>query len=99
MVTGRGLTLSAGAVLLALVGLRFGVEEFVLIAVTASVLLAVGLGTLAVRVRRVRRGLQASVDIPLTTSVGEATAGRLTLVNEGPRWLAPMALSPPCWTV
>jgi len=99
VVTGRGLTLSAGAVLLALVGLGLGVEEFVLVAATLGVLLVAGTGVLVARVRRIRRWLTANVDVPLTAGVGEVAAGRLTLGNESRSWMAPLALSPPRWTV
>ncbi|HXW31470.1 MAG TPA: DUF58 domain-containing protein [Acidimicrobiales bacterium] len=99
MVSGRGLTLSVGAVVLALLGLRFGVEEFVLVAATLSVLLSAGAGVLGLRVRQARRRLTARMETPATASVGEAIAARLTLGNDSRRWLGPLAMSPPRWTV
>ena len=65
MFTARGLLLLPTALLLALLGLAYGVEEFVLVAVAAGALFAWGWLTLCWQVPRTRRALRLEVDRPL----------------------------------
>ena len=83
-ITRRGQLVVAGGAALALSGAAFGVEEFVLFAVTAAVLLAFGFVSLPWRARRASQGLRVTVRLPtLEVSVGSANGGSLIISNVG----------------
>jgi hypothetical protein len=82
--TRRGQLLLLAAAALTLSGVAFGVEEFVLFAITAGVIVVFGLLTLAWRVRLAVQGLRVTVRLPtLEVSVGSLNAGSLVVSNVG----------------
>jgi uncharacterized protein (DUF58 family) len=76
----RGLGLVSGSLIVALVGLAYGVEEFVLVAVAAGALLAAGMLLLVCQVHRARLALRVEVVRP-PAHVG--VDGRASAVVEG----------------
>ena len=86
MLTARGLLLLPSSMLLVLVGLGYGVEEFLLAAVAAGALVAWGCLTLCWQVPKARRALRLEVDRPLRDLYvdGDGTVG-LVVANAGPR--------------
>ncbi len=73
-----------GGAALAVVGAAYGVEEFVLFAIVAAVLLVFGLVAVLARAHRATWGLRLTVHLPaLEVSVGSVTAGSLVLSNVG----------------
>jgi uncharacterized protein (DUF58 family) len=102
MVSFRGLLLSAGAGLLAIVGLAFGVEEFVLLAVSLAVLLILGAASVAFRARTARRSLALELRVPaMEVGVGAAAAMELHIANTGRHTVASVRIESPArhWTV
>ena len=80
----RGRLLLLGAAALAVSGAAFGVEEFVLFAITGGVIVAFGLLSLPWRVRRAVQCLRVTVRLPtLEVSVGSVNAGTLVVSNVG----------------
>jgi uncharacterized protein (DUF58 family) len=102
MVSFRGLLLSAGAGLLAIVGLAFGVEEFVLLALSLAVLLILGAASVIWRTSTARRSLSLELRVPtMEVSVGAATAMELHVANSGRHTVASVRIEAPArhWTV
>ena len=86
MLTARGLFLVVASVLLVVLGVAGGIEEFLLLAVAAGALLVWGALTLLGQVPRVRRELRLEVDRPMRDLFVD-TEGTLGLVvaNRGRR--------------
>jgi uncharacterized protein (DUF58 family) len=102
MVSFRGLVLSAGAGVLAVVGLGFGVEEFVMLAIALGVLLVLGAISVLWRTRTTRRSLRLDLEVPaVEVSVGQLATMELHVTNAGRRTVAPFRLEAPArrWTV
>ena len=102
MVSFRGLLLSAGAGVLAVVGLGFGVEEFVMLAIALGVLLVLGAISVLWRTRTTRRSLRLDLEVPaVEVSVGQLATMELHVTNAGRRTVAPFRLEAPArrWTV
>lgn len=93
MLTGRGLSLVASSLLLVLVGLACGVEEFLLLAVAAGALLVWGALSLCWQVPSARRALRLEIDRPVRDLFvdGGGTVG-LLVANVGGRPLAALWL-------
>jgi uncharacterized protein (DUF58 family) len=89
VVSFRGLLLSTGAGVLAVLGLGFGVEEFVMLAIALAVLLVLGAATVLWRARTARRSLVLDLRIPaMEVNVGQAATMELSVTNAG-RWNIP----------
>jgi uncharacterized protein (DUF58 family) len=102
VVSFRGLVISSGAGLLAVVGFGFGVEEFVLLAIALGVLLVLGAASVAGRARSARRALRFDLVAPVTeVSVGHPTTVELHVTNSGRHTIASVRLEAPArrWTV
>jgi uncharacterized protein (DUF58 family) len=102
VVSFRGLLLSTGAGLLAVVGFAFGVEEFTLLAVAAGVLLLLGVVSVTWRARIARRSIHLDLRVPaMEVGVGQAATMELRVTNTGRRALPPVRLEAPDgrWTV
>ncbi|HVC71820.1 MAG TPA: DUF58 domain-containing protein [Acidimicrobiales bacterium] len=102
MVSFRGLLLSTVAGVLAVVGLGFGVEEFVMIAIALGVLLVLGAGSVAWRSRSARRSLHLELRVPANeVSVGQPAIMELFVTNSGRRTIASVRIESPArhWTV
>ncbi len=96
VLSSRGVLLAAGAVASAIAGLAYGVEEFVLLATSVGVLLAVG----AVIVRRrqgvSRRSLRLVVRVPVAeVATGQAALVELVVVNDGDHRLPSVLVQEP----
>ncbi len=82
--TRRGQGALIGGGIFAVVGAAYGVEEFVLFAIVAAVLLVFGALAVVARAHRATLGLRLTVHLPvLEVSVGSVTAGSLVLSNVG----------------
>jgi uncharacterized protein (DUF58 family) len=102
VVSFRGLLLSTGAGVLAVVGLGFGVEEFVLLAIALGVLLALGAVSVAWRARSARRSLHLDLHLPaMEVNVGQAATMELHVTNNGRYSVASVRVEAPArhWTV
>jgi len=102
VLTHRGMVLAAGSVILAVAGLAYGVEEFVMVAASVAVLLALGAVSVRVRRRRARRGLRMVTSTPqIDLSPGQAAVVELTVANAGRRHLPSVVVGDParCWAV
>ena len=102
MVSVRGLILSTGAGVLAVLGLGFGVEEFVMMAIALAVLLLLGAATVSWRARTARRALVVEIRVPVAeVSVGQPTTLELHVTNAGRRTVPAVRIEAPGrhWTV
>jgi len=102
VVSFRGLLLSTGAVALAVVGLGFGVEEFIMVAISLGVLLLLGVASVSFRSRRARRWLQLDLHVPATeVSVGQPATVELRVTNSGRLTIPSVRIEAPArhWTV
>ena len=102
MLSSRGIVLAVGACAAAVSGLVYGVEEFVLVAVAAGVLLALG----AFWVRRRDRAMRGALRVVTTVPVPEVSAGTptfvdMTVTNTARRRIPPVSVEDPGerWTV
>ncbi len=102
MVSFRGLLLSTGAGILAVVGFGFGVEEFVLLAIALGVLLVLGAASVLWRARVARRGLRFALRVPaMEVNVGQAATMEMEITNSGRHTVAALRIEAPArrWTV
>jgi uncharacterized protein (DUF58 family) len=102
VVSFRGLLLSTGAGVLAVVGLGFGVEEFVLVAIALGVLLVLGAVSVSWRARSARRSLHLDLHLPaMEVNVGQAAMMELHVANNGRRSVPSVRIEAPArhWTV
>lgn len=102
MVSFRGLLLSTGAGVLAVLGLGFGVEEFVMLSIALGVLLLLGALSVAWRSRTARRSLRLELRVPaMEVSVGQAAIMELFVTNTGRRTIPSVRVEAPArhWTV
>ncbi|HTT85863.1 MAG TPA: DUF58 domain-containing protein [Acidimicrobiales bacterium] len=102
MVSVRGLILSAGAGVLAVVGLGFGVEEFVMVAIALGVVLFLGAASVSWRARTARRALVVEIRVPASeVSIGQPTTLELRVTNSGRRTVPAVRFEAPGrhWTV
>lgn len=96
MLSTRGAVLAGGAVISAIVGLVYGVEEFVFLALVVAVLLALGTVTVWNRQRVSRRGLRIVVKVPVAeVTAMQSALVELTVSNVGRRRLAPVLVEDP----
>jgi len=99
--TSRAWVLGTTAVVLALVGIPLGVEEFVLLALAAGALLAAAALVAPLRARRARGALETAAAVPVPEAmVGDEVHARVVL-RAPARRLAPLRLEDPgrCWLV
>lgn len=88
MLSRRGLAVAGGGAVLAVAGITFGVEEFVLLGAGAGVALVVGAGLLARQLWVGRRGLEARLGpLDVEIGVGDVVTTALSLANAGRRAL------------
>jgi uncharacterized protein (DUF58 family) len=102
VVSFRGLILSAGAGVLAVIGFGFGVEEFVMVAIALGVLLVLGAISVFWRARTARRSLRLDLEVPaIEVSVGQMATMELHVTNTGRRTVALVRIEAPArrWTV
>jgi uncharacterized protein (DUF58 family) len=102
VVSFRGLILSTGAGALVVVGLGFGVEEFIMVAIAFGVLLALGAASVSWRSRTARRSLHLELRVPaLEVSVGQPATMELHVTNSGRHAVASVRIEAPArhWTV
>ena len=102
MLTHRGVVLAAGSVILTVAGLAYGVEEFVMVAASVAVLLALGAVSVRLRRRATRHWLRVVANTPqVDLSPGQLAVVELTVTNTGGRHLPPVVVGDPrrCWTV
>jgi uncharacterized protein (DUF58 family) len=102
VVSFRGLILSTGAGALAVLGLGFGVEEFVMLSIALGVLLALGALSVAWRARTARRSLRLDLRVPaMEVSVGQAAIMELCVTNAGRRTIPSVRVEAPArhWTI
>jgi uncharacterized protein (DUF58 family) len=102
VVSVRGLVVSAGAGLLVVVGFAFDVEEFVMVALAAAVLLALGAVSVSWRARVTRRGVRMELRVPaMEVAVGQRAVIELHVHNTGRRTVPPVRVEAPArsWTV
>jgi uncharacterized protein (DUF58 family) len=102
VVSFRGLLFSTGAGVLAVLGLGFGVEEFVMVAVALGVLLVLGAASVTLRARAARRWLELDLGVPaMEVSLGQAATMELHVTNNGRRTVASVRIEAPGrhWTV
>lgn len=96
MVSSRGATLALTAVVLALAGEAYGVEEFELLAFSVAVLFVAGLFFMWSRSSGARRSLEVGVRVPVAEIVvGQSAAVELTVTNTGRRATAPVQVEDP----
>lgn len=102
MVSFRGLLLSTGAGVLAVVGLGFGVEEFLMLAIALAVLLILGVLSVLWRARATRRSLHLDLHVPaIEVSMGQMATMELQITNAGRRTLTSLRIEAPArhWRV
>jgi uncharacterized protein (DUF58 family) len=102
VVSFRGFLLSAGAGALAVIGLGFGVEEFVMLAIAVGVLLVLGAVSVAWRVRSARRWLHLELRVlAMEVSIGQPAIMELSVTNSGRRTIPSVRIEAPArhWTV
>jgi uncharacterized protein (DUF58 family) len=102
VVSFRGLLLSTGAGVLAVLGLGFGVEEFVMLAIALAVLLVLGAASVLWRARTARRSLVLDLRIPaMEVNVGQAATMELQVTNSGRFTIPSVRVEAPArhWTV
>jgi uncharacterized protein (DUF58 family) len=102
VVSVRGLILSTGAGLLTVVGLGFGVEEFLMVAIALGVLLVAGAASVSWRSRSARKSLGLELRVPAPeTTVGQAVTLELHVTNSGRRTVPSVRIEAPArhWTV
>ncbi len=102
MVSFRGLLLSTAAGVLAVIGLGFGVEEFVMLAIALGVLLVLGAVSVAWRARSARRSLHLELRVPaMEVSIGQPAIMELFVTNSGRRTIPSVRIEAPArhWTV
>lgn len=102
MVSFRGLLLSTAAGVLAVIGLGFGVEEFVMLAIALGVLLILGALSVVWRARSARRGLHLELRVPaMEVSIGQPAIMELSVTNSGRRTIPSVRIEAPArhWTV
>jgi uncharacterized protein (DUF58 family) len=102
VVSVRGLILSTGAGVLAVVGLGFGVEEFLMVAIALGVLLVVGAASVSWRSRSAGKALSLELRVPAPdTTVGQTLTLELHVTNSGRRTVPSVRIEAPGrhWTV
>ncbi len=93
MLSTRGLVLAAGAAAAAIAGFSYGVEEFVLLAIAAAVLLTLGVAWVRVRERAVRSAVRVVVAVPVPeVAAGTPAVIDMTVTNAGARRLPPISV-------
>jgi len=96
VVSFRGLLLSTLAGVLAVLGLGFGVEEFVMVAIALAVLLLLGAVSVSWRARTARRSLHLDLVVPaMEVSVGQPATMELHITNSGRRTVASVRIEAP----
>jgi uncharacterized protein (DUF58 family) len=96
MLSFRGLVLSIGAFSAAIAGLVYGVEEFVLVALSVTVLLLVGWVWARRREGLIRGGLRTVMRVPTAeVAAGQSALVELTVTNAGRRYLPPVLVKDP----
>ncbi len=98
----RGLLLFTSGGVLAVLGLGFGVEEFIMVAIALGVLLVLGVLSVSWRSRTARRSLHLDLVVPaMEVSVGHAATMELHVTNRGRRTVASVRIEAPArhWTV
>ncbi len=91
MLSTRGMVLAVGALLSALAGLVYGVEEFVFVAIVVAVLLAFGAVSVWSRQVLSRRSLHLVMKVPVAeVTSGQSALVELTVTNGGRRRLPPV---------
>ena len=96
------MVLAAGSAVLFVAGLAYGVEEFVMVAASVAVLLAVGAVSVRLRRRAARGGLRLVTATPqVDLFPGQIGVVELTVTNAGRHRLPPVVVGDParCWTV
>jgi hypothetical protein len=92
----RGAVLALGAGAAGLAGLLYGVEEFVLMAMSVGVLLAVGAGSAWRRQRVCRRSLRLVVRVPVAeVTARQSAVVELTVTSASPRRRPPVLVEDP----
>jgi uncharacterized protein (DUF58 family) len=102
VVSFRGLLLSTAAGVLAVLGLGFGVEEFVMVAIALGVLFVLGAASVALRGRTARRSLHLELRIPaMEVNVGQTATMELQITNSGRHTIPSVRIEAPArhWTV
>jgi uncharacterized protein (DUF58 family) len=102
VVSFRGLLLSTGAGVLAVVGLGFGVAEFLMVAIALGVLLVLGVLSVLWRARLTRRSLHLDLQVPaIEVSMGQMATMELHVTNRGRRTLSSLRIEAPArhWQV
>jgi uncharacterized protein (DUF58 family) len=102
LVSVRGLLLSTGAGVLAVIGLGFGVEEFLMVAIALGVLLVLGAASVSWRARMARRSLHLELRIPaMEVSMGQSATMELHVTNRRRGTIASVRIEAPArhWTV
>ncbi len=102
MVSFRGLVLSTGAGALAVVGLGYGVEEFIMVAIALGVLLVLGAISVFWRSRTARRSLRLELLVPtMEVSIGHPATMELHVTNSGRSTIPSVRIEAPArhWTV
>ncbi len=96
MLSTRGAVLAVGAVCSALAGLIFGVEEFVFLALSVGVLLAVATVSVWYRLHVSRRALRVVVRVPIAeVTAGQSAVVELSVSNVSRRRRPPVLLEDP----
>jgi len=96
VVTSRGLIVAAAAVALLILGVAYGVEEFILLTLSAVVLLAVCSISLWRRSRVARVALRVVVRVPVAeVNAAQPAVVALVVTNVGRRRLPPLRVEPP----
>jgi uncharacterized protein (DUF58 family) len=98
----RGLLLSTAAGFLAVIGLGFGVEEFVMLAIALGVLLLLGVASVVWRARTARRSLALELRVPvMEVSIGQPAIMELSVTNSGRRAVPSVRIEAPArhWAV
>jgi uncharacterized protein (DUF58 family) len=92
----RGAVLGVGAVIAAVAGLAYGVEEFVFLALSVAVLFVLGAASVWYRLHVGRRGLRLVVRVPIAEVTARHRAEvELTVTNEGRRRRPPVLVEDP----
>ena len=102
MLSSRGVVLATAAVVLAVAGLAYGVEEFVMVAASVGVLLALGAGSVRWRRNRARRALRLVTVTPqVELFPGQQAVVEITVTNTGKRPAPAVVVADPAgsWTL
>lgn len=96
MVSSRGATLASAAVVLAVAGAAYGVEEFELVAFSVALLAVIAIVLVWSRGSKARRSLEIGLRVPAAELVvGQRAAAELTITNAGRRATGPVEVEDP----